>query len=299
MRFPWHASFCRFCISKIAGALLLIAFATVAGAQPAPSTTLTKVFSPSTIAPGGTTTLTFTLTNAAGNNPAQVVGFTDTLPAGLVIAAAPNTQLQCVNVTGLANAGTNTITVTTATVPASTAAPSSCTLSVDVTNVTGQTGTCPNASFTNGSTNISGLVNLINGAVANCVTVTPPTATATLNKSFTPTTIAAGATTVLTFTVTNPTGAAALSNVGFTDSLPAGLRVANATIGGTCANAAAATTAATGGTSIAVSNLQVPAGASTCTVTVNVTNATGQSGTCPNASFTNASANVSGLANVS
>jgi len=117
---------------------------------------------------------------------------------------------------------------------------------------------------------------------------------AALDKSFSPTTINAGGVSVLTFTVTNPTGAGALSNVGFVDTLPAGLQVANpANVGGTCSNAAAATVA--GGNTITVTNLNVPAGAATCTVTVNITNVPSQFnqscvGNPP--SFTNASGNV-------
>ena len=117
---------------------------------------------------------------------------------------------------------------------------------------------------------------------------------AALDKSFSPTTINAGGVSVLTFTVTNPTGAGALSNVGIVDTLPAGLQVANpANVGGTCSNAAAATVA--GGSTITVTNLNVPAGAATCTVTVNITNVPSQFnqscvGNPP--SFTNASGNV-------
>ena len=118
----------------------------------------------------------------------------------------------------------------------------------------------------------------------------------TLSKSFSPTTIADGGTTTLTFTVTNPGGAPALSNVGFVDTLPSGLRVATPNVvSGTCANAAAATTATAGAGTITTTNLQVPAGASSCTVTVNVTNAAGQvNASCAGnpAAFTNGAANV-------
>ncbi|MBK9339678.1 MAG: DUF11 domain-containing protein [Rhodoferax sp.] len=51
--------------------------------------TLTKAFSPTSISIGGTSTLTFTVSNPA-LNPAQTVSFTDTLPAGLRVASAPN-----------------------------------------------------------------------------------------------------------------------------------------------------------------------------------------------------------------
>ncbi len=118
----------------------------------------------------------------------------------------------------------------------------------------------------------------------------------TLNKAFSPTIVVDNGTTVLTFTVTAPAGAPAVSNVGFVDTLPSGLRVASpANVGGTCANAAAATTAVAGSGTITVTNLQVPAGASSCTVAINVTNASGQinasCGASP-AAFTNTSANV-------
>jgi uncharacterized repeat protein (TIGR01451 family) len=123
----------------------------------------------------------------------------------------------------------------------------------------------------------------------------------TLGKAFSPTTIAGGGTTTLTFTVTNPAGAPAVSNVGFVDTLPSGLRVATpAAVGGTCANAAAATIANAGAGTITTSNLQVPAGAASCTVTVNVTNASGQvNASCAGdpAAFTNSVENV-GVTNV-
>ena len=104
----------------------------------------------------------------------------------------------------------------------------------------------------------------------------PPPPLPSVNKAFSPNVIADGGTTVLTFTVTNPATGPARSNVGFVDTLPTGLKLANATVGGTCAGAAAATTVVSGGTTITVANLQVAAGVSSCTVTVNVTNVTGQ-----------------------
>ena len=121
----------------------------------------------------------------------------------------------------------------------------------------------------------------------------------TLTKVFSPSAITDGGTTVLTFTLTNPAGAPAVSNVGFTDTLPAGLVVGVGSVGGTCANAAAATTATAGTHLITVTNLQVPAGApaatSQCTVAVNVTNTTGQlNPDCASnpANFTNTAAGV-------
>jgi hypothetical protein len=119
----------------------------------------------------------------------------------------------------------------------------------------------------------------------------------TLQKAFTPVVIGPGGTTQLIFTVTNADGAMSRSDLGVVDTLPAGLRVAPAPlIGGTCVNAAAATIASSGGTTISIFNLQVSAGASSCTVSVRVTNAPGQyNPDCSQqpANFTNSASNVS------
>jgi hypothetical protein len=119
----------------------------------------------------------------------------------------------------------------------------------------------------------------------------------TLQKAFTPNAIGPGGTTELRFTVTNSAGAMSRSDLGVVDTLPAGLRIAPApSVGGTCVNAAAATIANSGGTTISIFNLQVAADASSCTVTVNVTNAPGQlNADCSQqpVNFTNSASNVS------
>jgi hypothetical protein len=74
-------------------------------------------------------------------------------------------------------------------------------------------------------------------------------------------------TTPLTFTITNPNTAVALTGIGFTDSLPSQLVVGGtAGAGNTCGGTV---TAATGSGSVALSGGQLSAGAS-CTVTQNV-----------------------------
>ena len=119
----------------------------------------------------------------------------------------------------------------------------------------------------------------------------------TLQKAFTPAIIGPGGTTQLRFTVTNTAGSMERSDLGVVDTLPGGLRVAPAAqVGGTCANAAAATIANSGGTTISIFNLQVPAGDSSCTVTVNISNAPGRyNADCSQqpADFTNSASNVS------
>jgi len=126
----------------------------------------------------------------------------------------------------------------------------------------------------------------------------------TLTKSFSVPSINAGGAADLTFTLSNPQGAPAVSTVTFTDTLPTGLQVASNTVGGTCSNAAAATILTIGGGSIAVSNLQVPDGGtlgSACVVVVSITNVPGQfnasCGTNP-AAFTNSSSNITSSSGV-
>ncbi|MDR2013264.1 MAG: DUF11 domain-containing protein, partial [Rhodanobacter sp.] len=98
--------------------------------------------------------------------------------------------------------------------------------------------------------------------------------TPSLSKSFSSSTITAGGTTTLTFTVTNRTDLAAKSGWSFTDNLPTGMTLASTTVGGTCRNptntsgTTATLTGAVGATSITLRG-SLPAVAS-CTVTVTV-----------------------------
>ncbi|MCP5017252.1 MAG: DUF11 domain-containing protein, partial [Ketobacter sp.] len=90
-----------------------------------------KVFGPDLIAPASTSTLTFTIDSAA--NPAAVgsLAFTDTLPAGVVVAS-PNGLANPCGGTVTATAGSGSISLAGGSV----AAGSSCTIDVDVTSST-------------------------------------------------------------------------------------------------------------------------------------------------------------------
>lgn len=119
-----------------------------------------------------------------------------------------------------------------------------------------------------------------------------------LSSGFSPTTIASRGTTTLTFTL-SAANLAPANAVSFVDNLPAGLVVAPIpNIGGTCSNAAAATTAVAGGSTIAVRNVAVPSGPASCTITVDVTNAAGQTNASCAANppaFTNGPGNIVNL----
>src|SRR6185312_7716856 len=115
---------------------------------------LDKSLSPATINTNGTSTLTFTLTNGAGNPAESGINFTDTLPSAVTVAATPNITTTCPSGTGVvtAAAGSGTVTVTAASMSA---AQASCVITVDVTSATSNGNCVANpATHTNSAANI-------------------------------------------------------------------------------------------------------------------------------------------------
>ena len=238
---------------------------------------VSKTFSPTTIAPNGTSTLTITVANtAAGSASLTGLALTDTLPSGVTIAATPNASTTCGVGTVAATAGGSSVALSGGSV----AAGASCIIAVSVTatNAGTYTNTIPASSITTtqGATNAT--------PASAALVVAPPVAIA---KSFNPTSIIAGGTSALTITVTNTgTGAIALSGMALTDTLPAGISIASSpNASTTCGGGAVA--AVPGATSVALSNGSVGANAS-CTITVSVTGtvANGYTNTIPASALT-------------
>ncbi|HEX3154855.1 MAG TPA: hypothetical protein VHV32_09530, partial [Candidatus Angelobacter sp.] len=175
---------------------------------------ITKAFGAASIPLNGTTSLTFTIQNPNTNLALTGVAFNDSLPAGLVIASTPNLTNSCGG-TATAAAGSGSVSLSAGTVAAS----ASCTVSVNVTGITAgtQNNTTGNITSTEGGTG---------GTASASINVEAPPSIA---KVFNPGSIALNATTSLTFTITNPAANVdPLSGVAFTDTLPTGLTVANA-----------------------------------------------------------------------
>ena len=131
--------------------------------------TLTKAFTPTTVAVNAASLLTFSLTNGVGN-PAQggttpvnnLLAFTETLPAGLVVASAP-VATQC-NGTVAATVGTGVITLSGGTLSLGQA---SCSVLVNVMSATAGT-------YNNLPANVTGFpTNIINSATATLTVGTP------------------------------------------------------------------------------------------------------------------------------
>jgi uncharacterized repeat protein (TIGR01451 family) len=97
--------------------------------------TVAKAFAPASIAPGGTSRLTVTLSNANAQ-PITGVAFTDTYPAGLVNATPSNIATTC---GGTASSTANSLSLSGGTIPAN----GSCTVAIDVTAAT--PGNYPNS----------------------------------------------------------------------------------------------------------------------------------------------------------
>lgn len=104
---------------------------------------LDKAFTPTAVQTGGTSTLTFTVTNTSELASKAGWGFTDTLPTGLTLANG--TVGGTCNATTTAVAGATSIAVTNGTLAAGQA---SCTITVQVTSPVA-------GSFTNGPDNVT------------------------------------------------------------------------------------------------------------------------------------------------
>ena len=220
--------------------------------------TLLKSFGVASMPVGGTTSLSFTVGNPNAATAFTGVDFTDTLPAGLVIATPNGLTGSCGAGTITATAGSGSLSLTGGTLAAS----SSCNFSVNVTSVSAgvQNNTTSAVSSTEGGAG---------GTASASVTVA---STPTVAKSFGAATIPLNGTTSLTFTVNNP-NASQLTGVAFTDNFPAGIVVATPNgLAGTCGGGTITATAGTSTVSLTGATL---AGGASCVFGVNVTGTSG------------------------
>ncbi|MCP4540101.1 MAG: DUF11 domain-containing protein [Chloroflexi bacterium] len=162
-----------------------------------------KSFSPSSIPPGGTSTLIFTIDNIANQVAQSSLRFSDLLPPGMVIAALPNASTDCTSGSLIADSGTNLIYFSSGSVAAS----SSCNVAVDVTvadfgeyvNISGEL---------TGSGWTSGKASAVFDAPRKF-----------LIKSFTDDPVAQGDSVTLEFTVTNLDRSNPVTDITFSDDL--------------------------------------------------------------------------------
>ncbi len=204
--------------------------------------------------------MAFSLTNPNLGTVLTGVGFSDVLPAGLVVATPNGLTGSCGAGTITAVAGTGTISLVGATLPAG----GSCTFAINVVATTSGTKVNTTAAVTSVESG---------PGIPAAASVTVSTAAApTFSKAFGNTTILVNGTTSLTFTLSNPNPGTALTGVSFVDNLPTGLTVATPNAAAT--NCASATVVASPGSGmISLFNATLSAGES-CTLAVNVTGTT-------------------------
>jgi len=214
---------------------------------------LGKAFSPSTIEAGGSSTLTITLVNPDSNDAILIAPLVDMLPSGLEIAGAATTDCG-----GTLTTTDSSVTLTGGTIPAD----GSCTIVVEVTALC--EGTYVN-------TLAAGALLTDNGpnvvAAEATLVVGPNCVRPSLEKSFTPDTIASGATSTLVITLINPGSSPSDLIAPLTDVFPAGV-VASGTATTTCEGGSVTTDSL--GSSVVLTGGSIPSGGS-CTVTVVVT----------------------------
>ena len=217
---------------------------------------ITKSFGAATIPLNGTTSLSFSITNPNTSLGLTGVAFTDSLPAGLVVASTPNLSNAC-NGTTTAAAGGSSVSLTGGML----ASNATCAVSV---NVQGTAAGTKNNSVTVNSTE-GGTGNTSNASVT---VVGPPL----ISKVFGAAGIPLNGSTSLSFTINNPNAGTALGGVAFSDALPAGLIISTPNgLTGTCGSGTITATQSTGLVSLSGGTL---AGSGSCTFSVNVTGTT-------------------------
>lgn len=238
--------------------------------------TVAKAISPTTVAPGDVALFSVSVTSFS-LTPQTSVNFTDTLPSGMVYVDATTGGIAPVISGGCAFAAGVPMPAPLATAPGFSfnfpgAAPGGTTCVVSFTarvpaNAAPQT-TLTNASFSAGNGTVTGNAGAVSLTAVNPLVVTKTFDGVTARQRF------QGTPSVVQIELTN-NNFSALSSLAFTDTLPAGLRVAdpaNATT--TCGGSVSASP---GGTAFSLSGGALPARAGTspfapgqCSVRVNV-----------------------------
>ena len=221
--------------------------------------TVGKFFFPDEIKPGGSTTLTITLTNIDAMAATLTAPFTDNLPSGVAVFGFPtNVPDNTCGGTLSAPKGGSSITLTGGKIPGT----GSCAITVYV--AAQKAGTYVNWLHT-------GTLKTSNGSNANQASATLVVSTSAgagpqLLKSFSPATIGNDGISTLTITLKNPSASAAKLTAPLVDNMPARM-VVHGGASNTCGGAIKATP---GTSTLTLTGGAIPANGS-CTITVQVT----------------------------
>ena len=197
------------------------------------STTINHQFTAATINPGDVSQYRITIANSS-IVPLTAAAVTEVLPAAITIASPANITNTCGFTVSAAVPGTSTVFLTAGTIPAGTGiVDGQCFFQIDVTaTITGNhvanipANTTPNAT-TSGYTAKESGVDVFNTTPANATLSVNTLNNPTGSKAFVPSPAIAGDPVTLTITLTNPNAGATMPLTSFTDTLPAGMVVAN------------------------------------------------------------------------
>ena len=231
-------------------------------AAPIVAPMLTKTFTPTSIAPGGTSTLTLTIANPnaiALSNIALLDTYAD--GGGVIANATPaNGATTCSGGSVTAANGAGSVALS----GGSLAAGANCTVTVVVTSST-----------SGAQTNVTGVVSSDEApdstTAAADLTVSNILAP-TLTKTFSPDSIANGGVTTMTLVLTNP-NAIPLTAASLVDTYLPGADITNAAIANAASTCGVVPTAANNGPSVSITGGTIPANGS-CMITVDVTGTT-------------------------
>jgi len=215
-------------------------------------------FSPTTIGPGSNSTLTFTIDNTAEMTTVSGLSFTNTLPAGVTIAAPSTPRTNCFNGTFSADAGSDSISISNYRLGLG----KSCTLTVEVTSAT--IGTHVNT--------INALTSSAGSAGTATASLTVDSGRSGVSMSFSPSTINENDISTLTYTIDNSANAGNQDQLRLTNTLPQGVVISdqpNASTTCTGGIIPATITAEAGSNSINMQYAFVAAG-STCSASIDV-----------------------------
>ena len=233
---------------------------------------ISKVFTPSTVALSTATVLSITVSNPAFNGSTLTgVTFTDSYPANLVNTATPGAVANCTAgslLAGTITAAAGGTQVAVGGAGLTLAVGGQCVITVNVQ--TAVAGSYTNTIDTGAGTGAAGVrVTSTNGGTGNATSAVLTAGLIGISKAFSPVSITAGGTSLVTLTLSN-SQAGAVSPISFTDTFPSGMVLASPVVGGTCTGVTTAPTAAAGASSISINAGSVPA-AGSCTITFSVT----------------------------
>jgi len=223
---------------------------------------LTKAYSPELIQAGGSSTVTYIITNDNAAT-ASNLAFADNFSVGLTLATPVNSVSDCGGALTAVDGGAS-LSLSGGTL----AGASSCSISVDVTsNVVGV--------YNNQTSELSSNLGSGNAAQASLEVVavasgTPPS----FSKVFSPSSIGPGSVSTLSFTINNASPSL-VSGLAFMDNLPAGMTIATPAnaVSNCVASEGSILAAPEGGSSVSISDYSILP-FSVCSVLVDVTAST-------------------------